>query len=133
MPMSVRTGDAKDGVPGFIGSGSTPVVVGDILKPVRRAPEQSGSEGTSRVTGEPSGIRPGERGSLGRVGGVLFEPVSNAARGYLTRWLGRAEGVTFTSAHVGTGERRTEGLVRSDTGGLPIQGGSGAFSPSSPP
>ena len=89
--------------------------------------------GTRRVTEGPSGIRPGERGSLRRVSVVLFDPVSKAARGYLTPWLGRAEGVTFTSAHVGTGERRTEGLVRLDTGGLPIQGGSGAFSPSSPP
>jgi hypothetical protein len=38
--------------------------------------------------------------------------------------LGRSEGVTFAGAQVGTGERRTEGLVRSDTGGLLIQGGS---------
>jgi hypothetical protein len=53
--MSARTGDAKDGVPGFISSGSTPVVAGDILKPVRRAPEQSASEGHPE----------GHRGTLG--------------------------------------------------------------------
>jgi hypothetical protein len=46
--------------------------------------------------------------------------------------LGRSEEVTFTRAHVGRWERRPDGLVRSDSG-LPIQGGSGAFSPSSSP
>jgi hypothetical protein len=58
----------------------------------------------SRTEG-PSGIRSGERGSLRRVGVVLFEPVPKAARGYLTLWLGRSEGVTFIGAYVGTGER----------------------------
>jgi hypothetical protein len=46
--------------------------------------------------------------------------------------LGRSEEVTFTGGHVGRWERRPDGLVRSDSG-LPIQGGSGAFSPSSSP
>src|SRR5829696_2021102 len=86
----------------------------------------------SRTEG-PFGIRSGERCGLRRVGIFLVELVSKAARGYLTPWLGRSEGVTFTGAHVGTGERRPKGPVRSDTGGLPIHGGSGYFSPSSSP
>src|SRR5215208_5880229 len=43
--------------------------------------------GTRRVTEGPSGIRSGERGSLRRVGVVLFELVSKVIRGYLTPWL----------------------------------------------
>jgi hypothetical protein len=42
---------------------------------------------TQRVTEGPSGRGSGERGSLRRVGVVLFELVSKVIRGYLTPWL----------------------------------------------